>query len=432
MYTAPKRYGELGHAKGTSMRVDLTAESRESPHRLPRRALPVIWAVLAITASVTVGVFIAAIPARYSQALHMCAGGGCDGQAIYLVALDIVTALGWTTLAAVIFLRRPGDRIGLFSALTFITFGVARFPDTTLALSTTHPNWAIAVEGLRFLGSACLSVYVFVFPDGHFHPSMTRWIAAGWILIQVPEFFLTSSLASESRWPDWLRFVGFLGFVAIVIAAQAWRYVRVATASERRQARWAALGLSVALTCYLLPEFGYPTLINTRLTPVAMSSLTQSTLITLTFLLVPVSVAYSMARHQLFDVDILINRTVVYGLTTLGVATLYFASITALQSLIGMFAGMRGTSPLIIVVSTLLIAFLFQPIRRTLQRAVDRRFYRRKYNADAAVRSFADSLLHEIDLADLRGRLLDITHETMQPSHASLWLRPPTRDQARS
>lgn len=414
------------------MREDLNTVPDESPQRLPRQALPVVWAALALTASLTIGVFIAAIPARYTQALRTCAGSNCVGQVTYLIGLDVVTALVWTTLAVVIFLRRPGDRMGLFSALTFITFGVARFPNTTLALTAAQPEWALVVEVLRFLGSACLSVYAFVFPDGRFYPSLTRWITAGWILIQVPEFFLTSSLASEEHWPDWLRFAGFLGFVALVIAAQMWRYVRVATASQQRQARWAALGLSAALACYLTLEFGYPALLAMRLVPATLSQLTQTSLITLTFLLAPVSVAYSMMRHQLFDVDILINRTVVYGLTTLGVATLYFASITGLQALLGRFVGVHSASPLIIVVSTLLIAFVVQPIRRALQRAVDRRFYRRKYDADATIRTFAASLLHDVDLADLRGRLLDVAHETMQPSHVSLWLRPPTRDNARS
>lgn len=414
------------------MHMDFTARSAEAPHRLPRRALPILWAALAAVASCTVGVFIAAVPARYTQALRMCAGGGCEGQAAYLVGLDMVTALTWTALALVIFLRRPGDRIGLFSALTFVTFGVARFPDTPLALTATHSEWTLAVEGLRFLGSACLSIYAFVFPDGHFHPSVTRWIAAGWIILQIPEFFMTSSLANEAQWPGWLRFLGFLGFVALVIAAQTWRYVRVATTSQRRQTRWAALGLSLALMCYLVLEFGYPVLVATRLAPVMMSPMARNSLISLTFLLAPVSVAYAMMRHQLFDVDALINRTLVYGLTTLGVAVLYFACVAALQSLFGVFVGEHSASPLVIVVSTLLIAAMFQPIRRALQRAVDRRFYRRKYDADATIRSFAARLLHDIDLADLHRQLLDVAHETMQPSHASLWLRPPTRDNARS
>lgn len=414
------------------MHRNLAAVSAEAPYRLPRRALPVVWAALAFSVSGTIGVFIAAIPARYTQVMRMCVGRGYEGQAAYLVGLDIVTALTWTALALMIFLRRPGDRIGLFSALTFITFGVARFPDTPLALAAVHPELTLAIDGLRFLGSACLSIYAFVFPDGHFHPSATRWIAAGWIILQVPEFFMTSSIASEAHWPDWLRFMGFLGFVALVIAAQIWRYVRVATTSQRRQTRWAALGLSLALTCYLMLEFGYPALLDARLVPAVLSPLAQNSLISLTFLLAPVSVAYAMMRYQLFDVDVLINRTLVYGLTTAGVASLYFACVTVLQSLLGAFVGAHSAEPLVIVVSTLLIAAMFQPIRRALQRAVDRRFYRRKYNADATIRSFAASLLHEIDLADLRRQLLDTAHETMQPSHVSLWLRPPARDNTRS
>src|SRR6185437_13441846 len=124
------------------------------PRRM--RALPLLWLALLAIAACTVGVFIAAMPLRYAQEMRACAGTHCDATAAYLVALDAFTALVWLALALVVFWRRPGDRVGMFTALTLLTFGVGRFPDTPLALSAAYPQWSLPVAALRFLGSACL------------------------------------------------------------------------------------------------------------------------------------------------------------------------------------------------------------------------------------------------------------------------------------
>lgn len=366
-----------------------------------------------------------AAPARYAQLTHACANQRCATTAAYLVALDACTALAWLALALLVFWRRPGDRIGVFTSLTLLTFGVARFPDTPLALIAAHPVWWLPVETLRFLGSACLSIFVFVFPDGHFAPRFTRWIVAAWIIAQIPEFFFTATSASSDTWPPLVRFTGFLGFTLCVVAAQAWRYRRISTPMQRTQTRWAVLGFSAALICYLALTFGYPLLINsdtslTPLTPVALTTLTS-----LTFLLAPISLAIAILRHRLFDVDTLINRALVYGSLTALLALLYAASTLALQFVVMAVTRRAQLPSLAIVVSTLLIAAAFQPLRRALQRGIDQRFYRRHYDARATFNAFAASMRHEVDLADLRERLLDVVLETLQPTHASLWLRSP-------
>lgn len=392
---------------------------------LRTRLLPFVWAGFAVVAALTCGMFIAAIPMRYTQLAQTCAGQHCEVSATYTVGLDILTALVWLAMALLVFWRRPGDRVGLFTALTLLTFGVGRFPDTPLALAVAHPSWWLPVEALRFLGSACLSIFVFIFPDGHFVPYITRWIAAGWIVIQIPEFFLTSSLASADTWSPALRFAGFLGFTLVVVAAQTWRYRRVSTFQQRQQTRWVVFGFGSALTCYLTFAFGYPLLASWGV--VSIPKLIVASVISLTFLLVPISLAIAVVRHKLYDIDILINRALVYGSLTALLAALYLVSVFAFQMVVVLVTGARQLSSLVIVCSTLAVAALFQPLRRTLQREIDRRFYRRKYDASATVAAFSASLRQELDLAQLQEHLITVTRETLQPTHASLWLRPLAR-----
>ena len=138
----------------------------------------------------------------------------------------------------------------------------------------------------------------------------------------------------------------------------------------------------------------------------------------------PVSLAVAILRHRLFDIDIIINRTLVYGTLTALLALVYFGLVVVLQALTRVFTGQVSQSPLIIVVSTLAIAALFQPLRKRTQGAIDRRFYRSKYDAARTLAAFSATLRSEVDPGQLSQHLLTVVQETMQPTHLSLWIRP--------
>jgi hypothetical protein len=148
-------------------------------------------------------------------------------------------------------------------------------------------------------------------------------------------------------------------------------------------------------------------------------------------LLVPLSIGIAIVRHRLYDIDHLINRTVVYGLVTGILTIIYFAAIVGLQTLLQAIHLTGQQSPLVIVASTLFIAGLFRPLRHRTQNVVDTRFYRRKYDASAILQDFSATLQDEIDLTTIRHQLVSLVEDTMHPDNISLWLRqPPTGDQA--
>jgi hypothetical protein len=141
-------------------------------------------------------------------------------------------------------------------------------------------------------------------------------------------------------------------------------------------------------------------------------------------LLIPLSIGVAILRSRLYDIDLLINRTLVYGVLTVLLASAYVGGVVGLQAAFRALSGQEST--LAIVASTLAIAALFGPLRRRVQGFVDRRFYRRKYDAAKTLAAFNARLRDETELETLSGEVVGVVRETMQPAHVSLWLRPPT------
>ena len=137
-----------------------------------------------------------------------------------------------------------------------------------------------------------------------------------------------------------------------------------------------------------------------------------------------VAVGVAILRYRLYEIDILINRTLVYGSLTLSLAVVYFGGVTVTQAIFRALTGQEEQPQLAVVVSTLMIAALFNPLRRRIQSFIDRRFYRRRYDAAKTLEAFSAKLRNETDLDTLRDDLVGVVRETMQPAHVSLWLRP--------
>jgi hypothetical protein len=225
------------------------------------------------------------------------------------------------------------------------------------------------------------------------------------------------------RYPPLLQAAGFLGFVLSVVVAQVYRYRRVSTPVQRQQTKWVVFGLAIALIGFLALTFLTPLLFPTT-QPLSFSVPAFLAASYGVMLLVPISLAIAILRHQLFDIDLLIKRTLVYGSLTAILTGVYFLGVVGVQALIQAISGVQKESPLAIVASTLVVAALFQPLRHRLQRGIDRRFYRRRYDTARTLERLAATLRQEVDLQTLTDQLLHVVKDTMQPAHLSLWLRP--------
>ena len=147
--------------------------------------------------------------------------------------------------------------------------------------------------------------------------------------------------------------------------------------------------------------------------------------------IVPLSLSLAVLRYRLYDIDVVINRTLVYGSLTVMLALVYFGSVALLQYAFRALSGHEEQQQLVIVVSTLAIAALFNPLRRRIQSFIDHRFYRRKYDARKTLEAFSARLRDETDLEALNKELVSVVKETLQPEHVSMWLRPDTASQRR-
>ncbi|MGE5222724.1 MAG: hypothetical protein ACM3PY_09810 [Omnitrophica WOR_2 bacterium] len=203
-----------------------------------------------------------------------------------------------------------------------------------------------------------------------------------------------------------------VGFLALLFST-TYAYRSNRSEKERRQLRWILWGVFIANGPYLALSI-LPTLLGI---PYQIGN----SLVGILWCAVPTSIAIAIFHERLFDIDVIIRRTIIYGVLTIAIGAIYFGSVVLLQEIFQAFTG-QHQPPLAIVLSTLAIAALFNPLRQRIQADIDRRFYRRKYNAEKLLQAFASRVRNEVELEQLQEHLLEIVQETMQPEHASLWL----------
>jgi hypothetical protein len=391
---------------------------------------------------VTAGIFAAGLPA-YLSALHeVCRAEPCIGGQLsleetralgglglpiglytaYVLVLDLLVAIGFCTVGAIIFWRRSRERAALFASFALAMFGLT-WPGAFEA-ARRYGAWGEAVGGFLFeLGLASLVVLLLVFPDGRFVPRWTRWVAAFALAQLVASALFPGSFLTDP--PQAINVPAFVGLWAVCSFAQVYRYRRVSGPVERQQAKWLVFGVAALvalLFAFFLPFAIFPNLDQPGGLSLSYDLAARALVGSFAFLLIPLSIGVAILRYRLYDIDILINRTLVYGSLTVTLALVYAGSVAALEQLFRVFTG-QG-SQLAVVASTLAIAALFSPLRHRVQAFIDRRFYRKKYDARKTLEAFSAKLRDETDLDRLGDDLVGAVGETMQPSHVGLWLRP--------
>jgi hypothetical protein len=352
--------------------------------------------------------------------------------------------LAFPTVGALVASRRRGNAIGWLFCVVGVLFGLqsAAYGWGVYALFTQLgelPGGELAAWLSTWLfvpALFCIPVYLFLlFPDGR--PVSRRWRPVAWLAgagllattvgsalspgrLDGPPFESVENPAGLVGGGEALELTSVLGFwltLASILLAGVSLVLRFCRAGgpERQQLKWFASAAAL---------FAATTIVYTVfLADVAEQAGQISTL--LAFAGIPVAVGVAILRHRLYDIDMVINRTLVYGSLTVMLVTLYFGGIVVLQRVFVLLTGQQST--LAVVASTLAIAALFYPLRRRVQGFVDRRFYRRKYDATKTLEAFNSRLREETDLDALGEDLVGVVRETMQPAHASLWLRPENR-----
>jgi hypothetical protein len=249
-------------------------------------------------------------------------------------------------------------------------------------------------------------------------PTQILWI---FVLMMAPFGLLFLAYAISSSIPALssiaMRLEGYLSLVEnlifllfiFVCGAQLYRYLRVSSPLEKAQTRWFVFGLVLTF----VPALLFENVLGWRV-PAEVGNIT--------FTALSIGIGISILRYRLWDIDVIIRKTLLYGALTALLAIIFFSSVTLLQSLFSAISNQQ--SPISIVLSTLAIAALFNPLRRRLQDFIDRRFYRQKYNAEKTLESFARTTRSEVEIDLLTGKLLEMVQETFSPTSITLWIKP--------
>jgi hypothetical protein len=405
-----------------------------------------VWLALVIP---SLGLFVASLPVYYVQIQRACtdlvtcniagsltAKGLQDLPALgltvsvyatlFIIYFTIIVTI-WCVVGFLIFWRRSDEWFALLTAFFLVMFNIT-YPGFPLsALAIAYPMLTLPIIFLGALGLASLALFLVLFPNGRLVP---RWMGLFLLfaMISIVSTVIPPTLRfGPSNLSDLLG--GLLTVVSVVsiIFSQIYRYRRVSTRVERQQTRWVVSGIIIVLigVFVVLPIVDnlFPTLNQPN---VPSSQIFGQLDYPLLLLSLPLSIGIAILRYRLWDIDRIINRTLVYGILTIILALVYFGLIFALQFLLSGIISQNND--VAIVVSTLIIAALFQPLRHRIQRIIDRRFYRSKYDAAKIIANFSSTLREEVDLDTLSEHLVAVVQETMQPAHVSLWLRKPERE----
>jgi hypothetical protein len=359
------------------------------------------------------------------------------GFALLFEAAFGLAFFAFPTVGVVVASRRPRNPIGWIFLGAGIPFGLSSLAHSyaTYALFT-HPGSLPGAETIAWFASwlfipplfAAPAFLFLLFPEGK--PLSSRWRSVGWLAtlgivcivlfafspgrtLEPPFDRVVNPFGVESA-RSILKIVGAMGWGSIllsILAAAASMLVRLRRAKglERQQLKWIA---SAAGLFALANVVGSTTLSSEH------EEIGQLVIL-VAYSGIPIAAGIAILRHRLYDIDRLINRTLVYGALTAMLATAYLAIVVALQNVI---PG-ADDSDLTVAGSTLAVATLFRPLRSRIQGFIDRRFYRRKYDAVQTLESFSARLRDEVDLGALSANLIGVVNQTMQPAHASLWLR---------
>jgi hypothetical protein len=355
-------------------------------------------------------------------------------------------------VGALIASRRPKNPIGWISMAVGMLWMLNMVASSYMLIGVRMADpgsvpYPVAVGSLaQWLGPAVATLFgtflILLFPDGRLPSRRWRpvaWLCGLWIASDIILTTLAPGPLEDLRSVNnpfgleghpWVanlnEAVGLLFPLLLLISASSLivRYLR-SGGEVREQIKWLAFAASViALSVFFAVVQGTFFASDSAGSADPLWGKLLQDALTLSFAGIPIAIGFAVLKYRLYGIDVVINRALVYGSLTLLLALVYFGGVTATQALLQTLTGQQRLPQLAVVVSTLVIAALFNPLRRRIQSFIDRRFYRRKYDARKTLEAFSARLREQTDLQALNTELTRVTQETMQPEHVSLWLRP--------
>ncbi|TAH53704.1 MAG: hypothetical protein EYC68_02860 [Chloroflexota bacterium] len=340
--------------------------------------------------------------------------------------LSIASAALCLALALLLIAKKQNDGMALYLAFYLLMYGIFLVGPLEHFLPYWFPSsgdLALQLQGVVF-GLPTL-VLILIFPNGRFEPRWTRWLVVAGVVIMLGTAFSVRDLNEVLRINTPAAQTGYalLG-VWFVIASviQVFRYRHIYTSAERQQTKWILYGFLASFGLLLLVSIPYTYLQNLPPgTPQPWWFPLNGVGWWFGLMIQPLALTIAILRARLWDIDVIVRRTLTYALVTGLLVAIYFGSVIVLQRI---FAGIAGEQPeFVTVLSTLAIAALFVPLRNKIQDAIDKRFNRKKYDAQKVLQKFAETVRDETDIDKLTAELVNVVNETMQPRSVSLWLK---------
>lgn len=408
--------------------------STSPPLRLSGRWLWIARTVWLTLVTVTLVVFVASLPVYWMQLQTICRATSCppwqtlptgaqaiehlgfslQGWTVIQVSVTAVLELVWLAVGVVIFWHKSKERIALVTSLYLAVF-VVNLNNNLDALAARAPIWQMPVHIVTYAGGVSPLLFFFLFPDGHFVPRWTRWPIVAFGSVYALSIFFPGSAYDVNTQLGGLFPVLLAGLGCCGVGVQIYRYRRHSTPTQRQQTKWVVFGVSIAILGLIGINLALPDVITG---PRSVLDLLGGIVVILLFLLIPCSIGIALLHSRLWDIDILINRTLVYGALTASVVGLYILVVGYLGALFR-----TGGNLLIELLTTGLVAVLFQPLRIFLQRGVNRLMYGQRDEPYAVVARLGRRLESTLVPEAMLAAIVETVAQALKLPYAAITLK---------
>jgi serine phosphatase RsbU (regulator of sigma subunit) len=408
--------------------------SSPASSRLERLVLNLTRLAWLLTSTLAVSVFFSTAPARNARLARLALVHEPSIESLgmsmrffiqYSSILDTLIFAIFVFLGMVVVIRKFNDRYAVFMSALLIMLGTALTrPYDSLATAPASAIYGLLV--LDGLVTAAIIYYLYSFPNGVFQPSWLRWVALGWVVLSLYWYVWPILANPETAALTPQPAIVFFGWIAGGILAAIYRYRKTFDRTQRQQTKWLVFGSIVAGTGFFIQLYLIPLLFPQVSIPSPARVayvLVGSTFLYLTMLAFPISMAFSILRYRLWDIDLIIRRTIVYAVVTALLTLVFIFLVAGLQQLIYRPVGQPPV--LVVALSTLAVSLLFTPLRQGTQRFIDRRFYRARIDQARLLNELAANLRHKVDLTEIADEIISAVTKSLHPQPACLWLYPP-------